>query len=410
MIRQPLYASVLVSYIDLTVVRVEGGSLIIDVTRGLVHAIDSGEVVIARSDLAKQLTVVVVNVEMHISVTVGRDEDIVIANLDTCHSLFLNIFLHTLFEQKMSHGAARVDGIEIQNILMARHGIDEHFVGIGRGFDSWHVAVGIDGHLELLDTVTLDVVAPGRDLGVVRSSLRIFVTVQSRIFSILLALGVAAFVQLERVLLHVLLIVAKPAEHRAVGIEGHGGVELELLLIDPVGNAIDDLVELPVFRHLVLSIVVEQLDEEDVVVAHEGDLQTIGRPDWTLLRPTVGELLELAALNGINIELSLVGTAVDRLPFCGDEHPCAIRRHNVAVEGGDLLALRVVNIEKHGGTLARLEGIFFYPLAVGRNACILIGAFDGVDARDSFCCKLARCDLLERDGLRSSYRAGQHKQ
>ena len=44
------------------------------------------------------------------------------------------------------------------------------------------------------------------------------------------------------------------------------------LFVDPVGDAVDDFVELSVLRHLALGVVVEQFHEEEVVVANEGHL------------------------------------------------------------------------------------------------------------------------------------------
>ena len=148
-------------HVNLPVVRVECRRLVIDVARGLVHAIDVGDVVVAWGYLPEQLPVVVVHVDVVVAVAVGRHQDVVVANLEVDHGLLLHVLGHALFQEQVGHGAARVGGIEVEHVLMSRHGVDQHLVGVGSRHDARHVAVGVERHLQLLRPVALDVIAPG---------------------------------------------------------------------------------------------------------------------------------------------------------------------------------------------------------------------------------------------------------
>ena len=143
------------------------------------------------------------------------------------------------------------------------------------------------------------------------------------------------------------------------------------------------MVELAIGGHLALAIVVEQLDEEDVVVAYECHLVAVGRPYGYLLRASVGETLQQVALHVVDIEYRLVGAAVYRLRLCAYEHALAVGREYVAVEGVDFLANGVADVEEHGGLLARAERILHNLFPVLRDLRILVGAFQRVYAADA---------------------------
>ena len=149
--------------------------------------------------------------------------------------------------------------------------------------------------------MALDVVAVHGDLGVLLARNGVLVGVGAGIVGILLHGGAHAFIEREGELLDGALVVADPCQHGAIGIEIEGAREGELLLVDPVGLAVDDLVELAVLRHLALGIAEEQLDEEQVVIAHEGHHRAVGREGRHLLRAAVAEALQRAVLHIIYI-------------------------------------------------------------------------------------------------------------
>ena len=82
---------------------------------------------------------------------------------------------------------------------------------------------------------------------------------------------------MERVFLDGALVVFYPNELSAVGREHHAAVGGELLLIHPVGYAVDDLIALAVGGDLALGVVVEEFHEEDIVIAHVGYHIAVGR-------------------------------------------------------------------------------------------------------------------------------------
>ena len=264
--------------------RIERSSLVIHVARLLVVAVNLGDVVLAVANLAKQLTILAVEIKVHVTIAVGRHQDIVLANADSLHSLFLHILGHALLNQQLRQGAARVDRVEIEHVLMTVHGVNQYLLGILGRQDAGHVAILIHRNLQLLGLVALDIVAPSRHLRVVLASLRVLVAIITGIQLKLLLLRFHALIQLQRVLLHLRLVELEPAQHRTIGVEGQRAVERKLLLVNPIGNAIDDLVKLTIGSDLTFAVVVEQLHQEDVVVAHESHLVSIGRPYGHLLR------------------------------------------------------------------------------------------------------------------------------
>ena len=269
-----------------------------------------------------------------------------------------------------------------------------------------HVAVGVDGHLQLACLSAFHVVAPGRHLRVVFAGLRIFVAVESGIVCIFAALRPHSLEHLQRVLLHVAPVEANPAEHLAVGREAEGAIEGKLLFIDPVGDAVDNLIELAVFRHLRFGIVVEQLHEENIPFAHEGHLRSVGVPQRSLLLAALGKAVEAAGLYIINVVVGLRRTAIDGLGIGLDEQSLAVGRGNVAIHLFDALAERLLSVEEHGGFGSGLERIPEDSLSVAGNGGILVGSGQRVHARDAlrrkfsahngfdrefFSCKTQRC-------------------
>ena len=92
-------------------------------------------------------------------------------------------------------------------------------------------------------------------------------------------------------------IVAHPSQHLAVGRKIEAAVGRKLFFVDPIGNAVEHLIELAVGRHLTFGIVEEQFHQEEVVGSHECDHRAVGREMGHLLRTTVAQALELVVLN-----------------------------------------------------------------------------------------------------------------
>ena len=175
----------------------------------------------------------------------------------------------------------------------------------------------------------------------------------------------------ERELGHCGLVVANPRQHGVVGVEIEGTTEGELLLVNPVGLAVDDAVELAVGGDLTLGIVVYQLDKEEVVVAHECYHGAVLGESRYLLRASVGEGHEGAVAYIIYIVYGCEGVAVDGSGLCAHEDGLLVGTEDVVVDGREAhVALGVGNIEEDVGLLARLERRSRNLTAVGAELCV----------------------------------------
>ena len=292
---------------------------------------------------------------------------------------------------------------------MAVHGINHNLVGVRRRQNTRHITICIQRNSQFLCAVALDVIAPRRHYRVRLTGLGVLIRIASRIDSIFLLFGFESFEQLQGILLYCRLVIAYPAQHRTIGIEGECRVETELLFVHPVGNAVNDLIELTVLCHLALTVIVQQLHKIDVVVAYKGHLQTVGRPYRALLRTAVGQTLELAALDGINVKVGFVGTTIDALAVGTDQHLGAVRRHDVSIKGRDFFSLRIVDVEKHGRLLTGLKRILHNLLPILRDACIEVGTLDRIDTRHALCVEGSVDECLQTDRL-GGKRHRSHKQ
>ena len=364
LIGEALGLSVLVVDEHLAVASALRSSLIEHVARLLVVAVDVGNIILPVANLPLLRAVHRVEIEVHVAIAVAGEQDVAFAHNHLAEHVLLHIFGNAFLDEQLGNGGACIHGVEVQHVLMAVHRSHDDLIGFAHREDARQIAIGVDRHLQLACLSALDVEAPSRNGGIHLAGLRIFIAVEAGIELVFGTLGLHALEELQRIFAHGFLVEAHPAEHRAIGREAEGAVVLELLFVDPVGDAVDDLVELSVLRHLALGVVVEQFHEEEVVVANEGHLQAVGAPQGNLLLAAVGEALQLAAFDGVDIIVGLERTTVDGLGVRLDEHTGAIGRHHIAVEALNLLTLRLLNIEEHTCLLPRLERILHNSLAV----------------------------------------------
>ena len=282
---------------------------------------------------------------------------------------------------------------------MTIHGEHQHLRRVGQHFDARNVAIGGQRYVDLKRFVGLNVVAPHRHFRVLLARFGIFIGVEMRINGVLAQRGMAAHEHLQRIFLHVALVVFHPAQHGAVGREAKRLVGREFLLVHPVGDAVDDGILAAVGGDLALGVVVEQFHEKNVAAAHKGHLIAVGRPRGHLLRSACGEALELVALDVEKIIFGGERTAVAALRLRLNEQPSAVGRRNVAVDLRNLLALRVAYVDERARGLARFKRIFHDALAVARDAGIAVGALHGAHARDDFWSECLSGHVVEREFL-----------
>ena len=272
---------------------------------------------------------------------------------------------------------------------MAVHRHDTHLRGVAGGLHAGNVAVVVERQLQGARLVTPDVVAEHFHLRVLLARHWILIGIESRIVAILLALRSQALEELHGVLFDLTLVEAHPHQLLGVGGERHGRVVGELLLVHPVGDAVDDLIELAVLRHLALGVVVEQLDEENIVVADEGDDVAVGREHRRLLGTALGERLQLVVLDSIYIIGGSERAAVDALRLRLDEQALAVGAHDVALHVADLGTACRRSIEEHAHLFACLERVGHDALAVVADLCVSIASCQRRHGRHHFLTELA---------------------
>ena len=164
LLRQSIGLTVPVRNINLTVVCIQCGSLIVNITGLFVVAIPSCNVVGTISDGSNHLTVHVIQIPLHVPVPIARQQNAVLANDDTFHGFFFDILRYTLLDQQCSHGTRGIDGIQMHFILMAIQGVNDNLVGVGRWLDAGNIAIGIQRNLQLPSLMALYIIAQHRHL------------------------------------------------------------------------------------------------------------------------------------------------------------------------------------------------------------------------------------------------------
>ena len=373
-----------------------------------VAAVEIGHVVAAARHLLHQLPGEVVEIEVAEAVAVGEVGEIVAEEFEAAVGRLSDVLLGGFAHGEGALRGARVADVDVHLVLQAVEGHDGEFVGIVGKLDAGHVAVAIHGHLHGARHAVFDVECQHRHGGVARACHGVFVAVRTGVFVILHALGAQALEFLHVVDRHLALVVAHPGEHGAVGVEVEGAVCGKLLFVHPVGNAIDDFVELAVLRHLALRVAVEQLDEEEVAAAHECHLIAVGREERHLLRASVGEGLEFSRAHVIYIIYGGERSAVDGFRLRLDQDAVLVGREHVAVEAFEFHALRLLHVEHGANFLARLERMAHDALAVVGESRIAFAVGHGRHAVDVTGRIAAARDVFERERVgRGSRRRGE---
>ncbi len=215
-------------------------------------------------------------VEVAVACAFAQVAEVVIVELNLIECVLADVGVALIAQQLLADGAPGISQEDVEQVLVTVEGDDGQLVGVAGEEDAGNVAVGIQGHLHLARHLALDVKGVHRHGGVDLARLGVLVGVFARVFGQGIMARSRSGKEGEAVHWHPALVPADEGQHLAVGAELQGAVHGELLLIDPVGDAVEHLVALAVLRHLALAVAVEQLDEEDVVVAHEGHHRAVG--------------------------------------------------------------------------------------------------------------------------------------
>ena len=408
LLRERLNLAVLAGHHHLLLRRPLGVRSKVGVARCLVVAVDVLHHIFVAHNLAHQLSVQVVQVQVVVAVALAGHQDVLVRHERLLHRLLLHILVHLVLDNHRAHRRQRVAHPHLQVVLMAVHGEHQHLCRVARRLQSRDVAVLLQRQLQLARLVTLDVVRQDADLRVLLARHGILVGVVARIVLELRTLRRQSLEQLHRILRHVRLVVANPYNLLRVRREHHRRVRRELLLVHPVGNAVDDGVPLAVLRHLTLRVVVEQLHQVDVIVAHEGNLRAVRREHRRLLRSVLRQRLQLVVLNAINIIGGGERVAVDALRLRLDQQPPSVRTHDVAVHACHLRAARRCSVEERAHLLARLERVRHDASSVAAYLRVRLAVGHRPHLRHCLLPEHAACDVPQLQFLSS--RCVQHTQ
>ena len=225
---------------------------------------------------AQQLSIEVVDVDVVIAIALTGEHHVIVSDTKLCQHVLLDIFLNLVLNDHLTDRRQRVAHIHLQQVLMTIHRHDSHLRRVIRWQQARNIAIGIKRQVKRTRLVRLDVIRQYLHFRVLHTSQGVFIGIVARVVTVLLLLWCQSFEQLHGILRHSGLIVTYPNDLLGVGREDHRRIGGELLLIDPIRNAIDNLIALAILRHLTLGIVVEQLDEVNIVVTNKGYLIAIG--------------------------------------------------------------------------------------------------------------------------------------
>ena len=287
-----------------------------------------------------------------------------IRQLNLFEALLLEIFISLFLQSQLADSRERIGHIDTQHVLMAVHRHDGHLRGIARRLDAGDIAISVERHVDLASLMRLDIIAVHTDLRVHLSRHRILIGIVARIFRILTVLGIQSLEDLHGILLHSALVITDPDNLFGICREDHRTVGREFLLVHPVGNTVEHLIELAVGSYLTLCIVIKQLDEPDVIIPDKGYLIAVWRENGCLLRTTVTQRLQLVVPDTIYIIGGSERTAIDGLRLGLYQHPSAIGTHDIVVHPVDLCPSGCGGIEQDTYLLAGTERADFYPFTV----------------------------------------------
>ena len=247
---------------------------------------------------------------------------------------------------------------------MTVHGHHGHLRRITRCLDTGNIAVSIEWHIDLASLMRLDIIAMYTDLRVHLAGHRILIGIVPGIFGILTALRIQSLEYLHRILLHSTLIVADPDNLPGISREHHRAVGREFFFIHPVRDTVDYLIELTVCGHLTLRIVIQQLHKPDIIIPDKSYLITIGRKYRCLLWTAITQQLQLVVPDTIYIIGGSERTAIDGLRLGLNQHPAAIRAHDIIVYTVNLCPSGGGCVKQHAHLLASTERADFHTFPV----------------------------------------------
>ncbi len=249
---------------------------------------------------------------------------------------------------------------------------EEVEASVGRPVEVGDVLVGVGTRVDARAAVGVDVVDPELHLGVGVARLRVFESI-----GLVVERAVEAH-HFEQG--HAALVEAQVGDAAAVGREGVGLRESELLLVHPVGGAVDDLVPLAVGGHAA-QLLAARVIEVEVVLVRGGDPAAVGRERGVARRLELPHHGQHGPLGGQEVGGG-VGVAVDGRGAYREEHRLLVGREEVVVDAE--VARNHGQQRASGVVVAPHVGAFEYGVvfAVGHRADALHGFVHPAQTQD----------------------------
>ena len=341
-----------------------------------VVAVEVGDHIVALGELAFQRAVEIIEIEVVVAAALAHEHEGAGQQAQVLVGVLVDIAFGMVAHDAAAFRGARVGDVDVQLVLVAVLGEHEQFFGMVGKLDAGDIAVRVERQLHVAYLAALDVEALHLHRAVLLSCHGVLVAVAPGVVGILGLALVHAIVERERVFGHLAFIVAYPGKHGGIRVEVEGTAEGELLLVHPVGLAVDYLVELAVGGHLALAVVEQQFHQEQVAFAHKGHHVAVGAPQGHFLRTARGEHGQVARLHVVDVVFGGEAVAVDGSGLGLQQDAALVGAEDVAVYMVDAQAsLDVVGIEEHTGLLAGLErvGDDFPSVAAHLGIALAIG-------------------------------------
>ena len=177
--------------------------------------------------------------------------------------------------------------------------------------------------------------------------------------------------------------------------EDHHAVVAKLFLVHPVRNAINHLVAFAVGGNLLFLGMIQLADQENIIVADEGHLLSVGREQWRLLWPVFREWNHPMVTYGIKVERSRKRVSVDTLRSRLNQDTLPVRTDSKAIDTAQCRLLHIIHVKQDTHLLTRLEGILLHPLLVLTDTSKVVTVRQRLECKHCRSIEVATCHILQ---------------
>ena len=109
----------------------------------LVKSINALHHILISHNLAQQLTIQVVEIQMVITISLAGQKNIVICQLHIFQRFLFNVFLRLILYNHLADSSLRINHIDTKHILMTIHREYSNLSSIAGGFDTRNIPISI---------------------------------------------------------------------------------------------------------------------------------------------------------------------------------------------------------------------------------------------------------------------------